>query len=151
MQRNDIQLSVARIDEIIKELEDRIDSLKKQNKRLRTQRAKAHITIKGQNTSKSGIVINEGETLSINMGGDFVIALNELEFKEDEKEKEDNAQKVADILEPYTRHTSECTYDPSLSSTPVGEYCTCRLSDAVEQVNDILNVEVTDESFSEEF
>lgn len=50
-----------------------------------------------------------------------------------------DAQEIADILEDYTRHKPSCTYNPSLSSTPRGDFCTCGLSDAVERVNEILD------------
>lgn len=52
-----------------------------------------------------------------------------------------DAQKIADVLEPYTRHKKSCSYDPSMNSDPRSDFCTCGLSDAVERVNEILEGE----------
>jgi len=50
-----------------------------------------------------------------------------------------DAQKIADILEAYTRHKKSCTYSQSMGSSPKGDFCTCGLEDAVNKVNEILN------------
>lgn len=54
---------------------------------------------------------------------------------------ESDAQKIANILEPYTRHKRSCSIDRSLSSAPRGDFCDCGLGDAVEKINSILNDE----------
>lgn len=54
---------------------------------------------------------------------------------------ESDAQKIANILEPYTRHKQSCSLDRSLGSTPRGDFCDCGLGDAVEKVNSILDGE----------
>lgn len=52
-----------------------------------------------------------------------------------------DAQKIADVLEPYTGHKSSCTFTDSMVRSPGDDFCTCGLSDAVERVNEILEGE----------
>lgn len=52
---------------------------------------------------------------------------------------QDKAQRVANILEPYTHHKPSCSYERGFRQTPDGDFCDCGLGEAVEEVREILD------------
>lgn len=55
-------------------------------------------------------------------------------------EGQSDADRIADILEPYVNHRATCALNDSVTAThPRTDFCTCGLDDAVTRVNEILN------------